>query len=48
MVIIDFAVFFPRADLSTSHALGFHRLASFEPVHHVDIVDVLFIDMITT
>ncbi len=48
MMVENLAVFLARADLSSTLALSGHGIAVFEPIDHVQVVNVLFNDMIAT
>src|SRR5690606_12861269 len=45
MVIEYLSVLFPRPDLASTHTHGLNRIGILEPVHHVDVVNVLFNDV---
>ena len=40
------AMFFAFAYLAATHTLGFHREPFLEPVYHIDVMNVLFTNMI--
>src|SRR5450432_3439486 len=42
-----FTILFPFANLSSAHSLCFYRIAAFEPVYHIEVVNMLFSDMIS-
>src|SRR3712207_1004972 len=46
MMVKDFTIIFSFAHLAAAHALGPYGVASFKPVHHINVVNVLFVDMI--
>src|SRR5690606_20131544 len=46
MVVIYFAIFFIGTNLAAAHALRFYRVSSFKPVHHINIMYMLFNNMI--
>src|SRR5690606_3203226 len=46
MMVINFAVFMSGTHLTTPCSLDFHRIASFHPVSYVDIMYVLFYDVV--
>jgi len=47
VIVEDFAIVFSFPHLSSAHALCFYRVGTFEPVDDIDIVNVLFGDMIS-
>ena len=47
MVVIDLAILFAGAHLSSAHTFGLFWRATHQPVDDVDVVNVLFDDMVT-
>src|SRR3990170_145066 len=47
VVIKNLSILFSFSYLAAAHSLCFYRIASFEPVHHINIVNMLFGNMIT-
>ena len=47
VVIEDLTTFFAGADLASTLALGFDGRAVHEPVDHIEVMDVLFADVVT-
>ena len=48
MVIEDLTVFFSFTNLTPPHPLSFNRMPTFEPVNDIDIMNMLFINMVAT
>src|SRR5690606_15846374 len=46
MMVEDLTKFFSCSYLTSAHAHSFHGVCTLEPVHDIDIVDMLFDDMI--
>ena len=47
VVIVDFAVFLAGAYLATALALGFDGVAAHQPVNNIEVMNVLFGDVVT-
>ena len=47
MVVEDLTVILSLPDFTAAHALGLDGVSAFEPVDDVDVVDVLFGDVVT-
>src|SRR5687767_2251899 len=48
VVIVNFAILFSCANLTAAHSLSFYRIGAFEPIHHINIMNVLLGDVIAT
>ena len=48
MVIKDFTMVFSLPNFSSAHSLCFNRIGTFKPVDDIQVMDMLFVDMITT
>src|SRR5690606_9555985 len=47
-MVVDLAVFLTGTDLTATHALCLYGIRALEPIHYIDIVDVLFGNMVAT